>query len=73
MLFEQCFAGQPSVNARDVAASWRPSYGEWLGARAAKGFDRTITGRYLEEKGIALAEMRGAITTRPGRCGITKP
>ena len=59
MLFEQCFAGQPSVNARDVAASWRPSYGEWLGARAAKGFDRTITGRYLEEKGIALAEMRG--------------
>ena len=58
MLFEQCFAGQPSVNARDMAASWRPSYGEWLGAQAAEGFDRTITGRYLEEKGIALAEMR---------------
>ena len=54
----KCFAGQPSVNARDVAASWRPSYGEWLGTRAAEGFDRTITGRYLEEKGIALAEMR---------------
>ena len=52
MLFEQCFAGQPSVNARDMAASWRPSYGEWLGAQAAEGFDRTITGRYLEEKGI---------------------
>ena len=58
MLFEQCFAGQPSVNARDMAASWRPSYGEWLGAQAAEGFDRTITGRSLEEKGIALAEMR---------------
>ena len=58
MLFEQCFAGQPSVNARDMAASWRPSYGEWLGAQAAEGFDRTITGRYLEEKGLALAEMR---------------
>ena len=58
MLFEQCFAGQPSVNARDMAALWRPSYGEWLGAQAAEGFDRTITGRYLEEKGIALAEMR---------------
>ena len=58
MLFEQCFAGQPSVNARDMAASWRPSYGEWLGAQAEEGFDRTITGRYLEEKGIALAEMR---------------
>ena len=58
MLFEQCFAGQPSVNARDMAASWRPSYGEWLGAQAAEGFDRTITGRYLEEKGIALAEMQ---------------
>ena len=58
MLFEQCFAGQPSVNARDMAASWRPSYGEWLGAQAAEGFDRTISGRYLEEKGIALAEMR---------------
>ena len=58
MLFEQCFAGQPSVNARDMAASWRPSYGEWLGAQAAEGFDRTITGRYLEEKGLALAEMQ---------------
>lgn len=58
MLFEQCFAGQPSVNARDMAASWRPSYGEWLGAQAAEGFDRTISGRYLEEKGLALAEMQ---------------
>ena len=58
MLFEQCFAGLPSVNARDLVASWRPAYGEWLGAQAAEGFDRTTTGRYLEEKGIALEEAK---------------
>ncbi len=58
MLFEQCFAGLPSVNARDLVASWRPSYGEWLGAQAAEGFDHTTTGRYLEEKGIALEEAK---------------
>lgn len=58
MLFEQCFAGLPSVNARDLVASWRPAYGEWLGAQAAEGFDHTTTGRYLEEKGIALEEAK---------------
>ncbi len=58
MLFEQCFAGLPTVNARDLVASWRPSYGEWLGAQAAEGFDHTTTGRYLEEKNIALEEMK---------------
>ena len=58
MLFEQCFADLPTVNARDLVASWRPSYGEWLGAQAAEGFDHTTTGRYLEEKDIALEEMK---------------
>ena len=58
MLFEQWFSDLPTVNARDLVASWRPGYGEWLGAQAAEGFDRTTTGRYLEEKDIALGEMQ---------------
>lgn len=58
MLFEQWFSDLPAVNARDLVAAWRPGYGEWLAAHASEGFDRTTTGRYLEEKGVALEEMR---------------
>lgn len=58
MLFETAFARLPRVNSQDIMAAWRPGYGEWLGAHVAEGFDHTTTARYLEEKDIALEEMK---------------